>query len=427
MSTERYASPGIVCTDHTISVPLDHAAPEGERIEIFAREVVAADRAGLAQPTVLWLQGGPGGKAVRPVPSPSWLTAALRTYRVILMDQRGTGRSTPANRQTLAGMDARAQADYLAHFRADAIVRDAEFLRYALCDGEPWTLLGQSFGGFCALTYLSIAPEGLAQVMITGGLPSLTATAEEVYRAAYPRVVAKNDEFYGRYPGDVERARAVVNHLREHEEYLPTGERLSVRRFQGMGITFGMASSFDSLHYLLEEAFVAGPMGPVLSDTFLRGVEGALNFAGRPLYAVLHEPIYAQNAASGWAAEKVYRELAEFSPDADGAFLLTGEMIYPFLFEEDPALVPLAGAAQVLAERADWPALYDLDVLADNTVPVVAAVYHGDMYVDRDHSLATAAQVRNVRTWVTSEYEHDGVRQGAGVFSRLQAMLAGMV
>jgi hypothetical protein len=43
-------------------------------------------------------------------------------------------------------------------------VQDAERVRAALVpkssnDGR-WTVLGQSFGGFCALTYLSMAPQG---------------------------------------------------------------------------------------------------------------------------------------------------------------------------------------------------------------------------------------------------------------------------
>jgi len=48
--------------------------------------------------------------------------------------------------------------------RADSIVRDAELVREALvpksnCMGK-WSILGQSFGGFCAITYLGLAPEG---------------------------------------------------------------------------------------------------------------------------------------------------------------------------------------------------------------------------------------------------------------------------
>lgn len=52
----------------------------------------------------------------------------------------------------------------MAH-RADSIVADAELIRECLNrDGDSaparWSLLGQSFGGFCAVQYLSVAPKG---------------------------------------------------------------------------------------------------------------------------------------------------------------------------------------------------------------------------------------------------------------------------
>lgn len=45
-------------------------------------------------------------------------------------------------------------------------------------------------------------------------------------------------------------------------------------------------------------------------------------------------------------------------------------------------------------------------------MPVEAAVYFDDMYVDAGLSLETAAHVGNVETWVTNEHEHDGLRLG---------------
>ena len=51
-------------------------------------------------------------------------------FRVLLLDQRGTGSSTPVTAQTLRGVgDADAQAAYLEHFRADSIVKDCEVVR----------------------------------------------------------------------------------------------------------------------------------------------------------------------------------------------------------------------------------------------------------------------------------------------------------
>ncbi|HEX8006928.1 MAG TPA: alpha/beta fold hydrolase, partial [Trebonia sp.] len=172
MST--YRQPGTVLTDHTFLVPLDHSRPEGEQIEVFAREVVASDKAAANLPWLLFLQGGPGFGAQRPVGRQAWLNRALRDYRVLLLDQRGTGRSSRISARSLARRGlARDQADYLALFRADSIVLDAELIRRELAGDEPWSVLGQSFGGFCAVTYLSFAPHGMREALITGGLPGL--------------------------------------------------------------------------------------------------------------------------------------------------------------------------------------------------------------------------------------------------------------
>ncbi|WP_299539224.1 alpha/beta fold hydrolase [uncultured Streptomyces sp.] len=423
-----YRHDGLLCTDVALDVPLDHARPDGPSLSLYAREVVAEGREGDDLPRLLWLQGGPGGRAERPNAAGAWLRRALRDHRVVLMDQRGTGRSTPADRRTLArfGSDATAAAGYLAHFRADSIVRDAELLRLSLQGDRPWSVLGQSFGGFATLTYLSLAPGGLEQAYITGGLPTLTGHADDVYRAAYARTLTQNERFFDRYPADQPTADAVAAHLAAHDVRLPTGERLTVRRFQTLGITFGTSAKFDALHYLLETAFTDGAAGPELGDTFLRGVEAAVSFAERPLYAVLHEPIYAQGGrATGWSAHRVREEFPAFDAGRPGPLRFTGEMVYPWQFEEDPSLVPLRAAADALAAREDWPALYDLDRLAANEVPVVAAVYHDDMYVDREQSLATAAAVRGLRTWVTDAYAHDGVRADAAVLDRLFAMARG--
>ncbi|MER7508183.1 alpha/beta fold hydrolase [Streptomyces lavendulae] len=429
--TTSYRQPGVVLTDHHFTVPLDHDDPGGERIGLYAREVVATGKDPEALPWLLYLEGGPGFGARRFTGRQAWLERALRDHRVLLLDQRGTGRSTPANRQTLPlrGTPGR-QAEYLSHFRADSIVRDCEAIRPALTGGAPWTVLGQSFGGFCTTHYLTAAPEGLRTALITGGLPSLTATADEVYAAALPRVERKNLAHYARYPMDVERARRIAAHLAEHRTTLPGGHRLTPEAFQSLGILLGTGDGSHQLHYLLEDAFVRTPAGHTLSDAFLEGVREQLSFAGHPLYALLHEAIYAQDPAAptGWAAERVRAAHPRFDAAGalagDGPLLFTGESIHPWHFTTDPALEPLHETAELLAARTGWTPLYDPARLAANEVPVAAAVYHDDMYVDTAHSLETARTVRGLRTWVTDEFEHDGVRaDGPRVLDRLLALV----
>ncbi|MFF1274264.1 alpha/beta fold hydrolase [Streptomyces marokkonensis] len=427
--TVSYRQPGVVLTDRRFTVPLDHDDPSGETIELYAREVVARDKADEDLPWLLYLQGGPGFGANRFIGKQAWLGRALEEYRVLLLDQRGTGHSTPASRQTLPLRGgAAAQADYLTLFRADSIVRDCEAVRPRVTGGAPWTVLGQSFGGFCTVAYLSMAPEGLHTALVTGGLPSLDAHADDVYRAAYPRIEHKVTAHYARYPQDVERARRIADHLLTHEVVLPNGYRFTVEAFQSLGMMLGSGEGSHRLHHLLEDAFVPTPGGPALSDAFQEQAQGLLSFAGHPLYALVHEAIYGQDARpTAWSAERVRAEFPRFDAAktlvGDEPLLFTGETIHPWMFDCDPALRPLRETAELLAARTDWTPLYDPARLAVNEVPVAAAVYHDDMYVHTPHSLETARAIRGLRTWVTDEFEHDGVRAGGPrVLDRLLAL-----
>ncbi|MEU7057222.1 alpha/beta fold hydrolase [Streptomyces sp. NPDC046197] len=427
--TVTYRQPGVALTDRHFTVPLDHDRPGGETIELYAREVVAVDKAHQDLPWLIYLQGGPGFGANRFIGRQAWLDRALQDHRVLLLDQRGTGHSTPANRQTLPLRGGPAeQAAYLTHFRADAIVRDCEAIRGEVTGGAPWTVLGQSFGGFCTVNYLSTHPEGLTAAVITGGLPSLDAHADDVYRAAYPRIERKVTAHYARYPQDVERARRIADHLLTHDVVLPNGYRLTVEAFQFLGLMLGGGDGSHRLHHLLEGAFVRTPQGPALSDAFQEHVQGLLSFAGHPLYALVHESIYGQDARpTAWSAERVRAEFPQFDAAkalaGDGPVLFTGESVHPWMFDCDPALRPLRETADLLAARTDWRPLYDPARLSVNEVPVAAAVYHDDMYVDTAHSLRTARAIRGLRTWVTDEFEHDGVRAGGPrVLDRLLAL-----
>ena len=428
MNQITHRLPGLVLTDHTFTVPLNHAAPHGEQIEVFAREVVAAGRKDAHLPWLVFFQGGPGQASPRPLIKEGWLKRAVQDYRVLLLDQRGTGRSTPVNFQTLARFaTAQAMADYLKWFRADSIVRDAEWIRRELLgENERWSVLGQSYGGFCITTYLSIAPEGLEEAIITGGLPPIYHTADEVYRATYRTVAQKNQRYYERYPDDVERAQAIAEYLERHEVRLPGGAPLSVRRFQQMGMGFGASDGFEHVHYILEEAFVQGAHELELNYHFLRDVENAHNFETNPIYALLHEPCYCQRAGPRWAAERVRAEHPEFEWSTGKPLLFTGEMIYPWMFDEYSRLQPLKEAAEILAAFADWLPLYDPVALRSNAVPCAATIYYNDMYVVRAFAEETAQTIRGIQTWITDEYEHNGLRSdGERILNRLLGMLHG--
>jgi len=402
----RRRIPELTLVEHDFSVPLDHGSPGGETITVFARELVG-DAPGAADfPLLVFFQGGPGSEAPREHAAPgqgSWLERALREYRVLLLDQRGTGRSTPVG--ALPGLSARQQADYLAHFRADSIVRDAEWIRREL-GVERWSVLGQSFGGFCVVTYLSSFPDALREAFVTGGLPPIGRPTDDVYERTYRRVLDRCRRYYDRYPDDRERVLEIHRRIREGSIVLPSGDRLTARRFRQLGLMLGMSDGAEHLHAILEL--------PPDSPAFLHDVEAGVAFARNPLYAVIHEACYADGCITGWSAER----LLPAELDDDPAFF-TGEHVYSWMFEDYGALRPLREAAELLAHHP-WPRLYDEARLERNDVPAAAAIYADDMYVDRALSEETAARVRNLRPWLTNEYEHNGLRaEGGRILDRL--------
>jgi pimeloyl-ACP methyl ester carboxylesterase len=406
--TATYRVPGAVLTEREHTVPLDHARPDGPSITVFTREV--ADPDGLDRPYLVFLQGGPGFEAARPTSPPSgWMPRALAEYRLLLLDQRGTGRSTPVG-AVIPGDTPAAQAEYLTRFRADSIVRDCEWIRREL-GVERWSVLGQSFGGFTSLTYLSIAPEGLAAALITGGLSPVGREVDDVYAATYVRLLEANRRYFDRYPADRARVRDIHERLEAEEILLATGDRLTPRRFRQLGMWLGSSAGFELLHQVIEL-----PFG---SPAFLHDVGTAVDWVRNPIYATLHESSYADGVATRWSADRLLPDEVA----STGAF--TGEHVFPWMWDEHGGLRPQREAAHILAEHP-WPRLYDADRLRSNEVPVAATIYVDDMYVERTFAEETAALVRGLRPWITNEYAHNGLRAGGDhVVGRLIDMVKG--
>jgi pimeloyl-ACP methyl ester carboxylesterase len=405
--TGTYRIPGAILVEREHSVPLDHAQPDGETITVFTREVAAPD--GEARPYLLFLQGGPGFEATRPTAPPSgWQKRALADYRLLLIDQRGTGRSTPVGE--IPGDTPEAQAAYMTHFRADGIVRDAELIRSEL-GVDRWSILGQSFGGFCAMTYLSIAPGSLREALITGGLSPIGRPVDDVYSATWVRTLEKNRAYFARYPDDRARFRDILRRLDEEDVRLPSGDRLTSRRFRQLGLKLGDSAGFELIHHVIEL-----PFG---TRMFLYDTEASLQFGRDPIYATLHESSYADGVPTRWSAHRTMPdEIVE-----EG--YLTAEHVFPWMWEDMAALRSHRDAAHLLAEHP-WPRLYDADVLAQNDVPVAATIYTNDLYVERAFAEETAAAIRGLRPWITNEFEHNGLRaDGERVLGRLIDLVRG--
>src|SRR4051812_37111778 len=310
--------PGAVSIEREHQVPLDHGDTSRGSITVFTREVASPD--GLDRPYLVFLQGGPGIEATRPTSPPTgWMKRALLEYRVLLLDQRGTGRSTPVGAE-IPGASAEDKAAYLAHFRADSIVRDCEAIRGQL-GSPPWTVVGQSFGGFTALTYLSFAPHGLREALLTGGLSPVGRHVDDVYAATYVQLLAANERYFSRYPADRARVDEIHRRLEAGDVRLPNGDRLTRRRFRQLGMWLGDSAGFELLHHVLELPFD--------SSAFLHDVETGTRWGRNPLYATLHESSYADGVATRWSSERLLPD------EVSGTNAFTAEHVFPWMWEDD--------------------------------------------------------------------------------------------
>ncbi|KAI7869559.1 Alpha/Beta hydrolase protein [Spinellus fusiger] len=396
---ESYLIPGAKVFDRYFECPLSYKIKSTETITVFVRHLVPIDKTNemKTMPFLLYLQGGPGFEVGLPKNVTSgWMKEAFKLgYQILLLDQRGTGHSTPISAELMnnLGLNSdQAKAGYLTFFRADSIVRDCETIRKRLVKGRALkedrciTLLGQSFGGFCITTYLSLFPESIDQAFITGGVPPLVNSPDDVYRALYPRILSRNKLYYKKYPKDIERVREIHAYLSKNTVTVPNGGTLSPRRFLQLGILFGGAGGYDTLHETIILAHGDLERLSHLSYRTLNHIQELQRWDSNVLYAVLHEAIYCQNERSNWSAERV-REESAFAVDfewrhqhikPDQVIHFTGETIHPFMFDDYAELKPLKNAAHLLAENV-WGELYDKKALNANTALVAGISYYDDM------------------------------------------------
>lgn len=407
MSTVIRTLQDLTIEEHTLTVPLVWGDPADHRtIDIFAR--VVAREGGESLPYLVFLQGGPGHEAPRPFhssTSPAWLDEALAHYRLVLLDQRGTGHSTPVGDHDLA-RGAEAVSEHLTHLRADAIVRDCEAMREHL-GAKTWSVLGQSFGGFTLLHYLTVHPESVDNAYFTGGLAPVGHRAEDIYATTFAELRRKSLAYYTRFPHHRDAVAKLVELAADGELVLPDGEVVSVSRVRSLGMLLGSNDGWLSLFNLLEQ--------DPRTTAFRHDLAALLPFGARnPLYYVLHESSMADGVVTDWAAERAMP--TDFAEDPT---LLTGEHVSREWLETVPGLRPWAPVARELAGQP-WNRLYDPVALEESGARGAAAVYVNDAYVPLEYSRETAGFLPGVRTWVTSEHEHNGLRASDGaVLARL--------
>jgi pimeloyl-ACP methyl ester carboxylesterase len=177
----RLASTAARCG--TLSVAEDPAAPGGARIDLAVAVVPALNRRSAAPPLFL-LAGGPGQAASDLYASFAGAFARVnRNHAIVLLDQRGTGRSSPLNctypddwqstaedmpkliaatRECLANLGARVR-----HYTTSVAVDDLEAVRAAL-NFPSIDLYGSSYGTRVAQLYLRRHPQSTHAVVLDG-------------------------------------------------------------------------------------------------------------------------------------------------------------------------------------------------------------------------------------------------------------------
>lgn len=446
---DTFVANGIKTSVLRFTLPLDHSAQSEETVPVVAK-IVNIYRRGTtgvrknrspsfnlkddvrhnASNLVVYLQGGPGFPSAFPTgpTDPPFLKPLLdRNYTVVLLDQRGTGLSGPIDTELLLSRGTtQQQFDFVKHFRADSIVHDCEHIRKALLGPTGrWSLLGQSFGGFAAVTYASFFPQSLRHVMLTGGLPPLTvASVDEVYHATFERTRERNLAYYSRFPGDVEKVHTIVRHLADNVVVLPNGGVLSVERFRSLGLKFGGSGGTLGLHILVTTMHAELEYGK-LSYATKTTLMNYLGFETNVLYFLFQEAIYlnGKGCKSEWAADRV---LAATPDDPTGPFMFTGEIVTRSMLSSHKELQPLAPLAEYIHAYDNWPSLYDLDTLHTvtwDTLPVVASVYLDDQYVDYELGRRNSA-IFEYKPIVTNRLFHNGLAAAAEhVLEQLHAVL----
>lgn len=194
-----------------------------------------------------------------------------------------------------------------------------------------------------------------------------------------------------------------------------------------MGQAFGGHGGLDQVHATLGRMRADLDNFGFFTRPILTALESFTPFDVVPIYAILHEAIYCytKGVASRWAADRVGRQLEPFgwlnveTPVAPADYIrytgrpamyFSGEMIFPFFFDVFPELARIKEAAEILAHYDGWDDLYDEAQLARNEVPIYAATYIDDMYVDYGLARETMRKVSGVRSFETNTMYHTALR-----------------
>lgn len=181
---------GVLCG--SVKRPLDPARPSGTQIDVHYAVLPALARNKKAD-AVFYFAGGPGQSAIEIAPQVAAMLARFSNRRdIVLIDQRGTGRSAPLlceaedpalplaelfdpghlrqrQSQCLAKLKTLPHGD-LRFFTTSVAMQDADAVRAAL-GAERINIVGGSYGTRAALEYQRQFPQRVRRAVIDGVAP----------------------------------------------------------------------------------------------------------------------------------------------------------------------------------------------------------------------------------------------------------------
>ena len=291
-----YRVPGAILTER------EHSSRSTTRSPTARRSPSSRARSprptALDRPYLLFLQGGPGFEATRPTEPAVGLDEAGARRLPGAAPRPARHRPLHPGRRRSPGDTPQAQAAYLTHFRADSIVRDAELIRAEL-GVERWSVLGQSFGGFCVDDLPLVRARGPAR-----GVHHRRPVADRPARRRRLRRDVRRGS--SRRTGPTSSAtrttahgsRDILRRLDDEDVRLPSGDRLTVAPLppaRPARSATAPASSSSTTCSSCRSARAA----------FLHDVEAGVRFARNPIYATLHESSLRRRRATRWSAARL--------------------------------------------------------------------------------------------------------------------------
>ena len=296
----------------TLQVPEDHARPDGRQIELYFARIPARSREPAPDP-LIFFAGGPGQSATESYPQVHGALSRLNSKRDIwLLDQRGTGQSTPlpctippelllgeSSDELMISMASscrtqlEADGTDLRQYTTTDAARDVETLRRLM--GSPQlNLVGGSYGTRMALRYLRQYPDAVRSVVLDRVVPPEVALGQDHARHldealeqlfALCRADAACAERYGDPAASLAQLR---KQLRAQPLRMEIPDPVT---HQPVAETF----NHDALAGLIR-LYSYGPESaallPLLIDEALQGRAGPLLAQGRMLVAQLVDAIY---------------------------------------------------------------------------------------------------------------------------------------